>query len=66
MLGTSFLVVTADRLPRGWMLIAVFGSFGALIVVLGNSTMFWLSRHKSRDVRRRPARSDVGGRAVEA
>lgn len=43
MLGTLFLVVTADRLPRGLMLIAVFGAFGVLIVVLGNSTLFWLS-----------------------
>ena len=43
MLGTMFLVITADRLPRGLMLIAVFATFGSLIVVLGNSTIFWLS-----------------------
>jgi predicted MFS family arabinose efflux permease len=43
MLGTLFLVVTTDRLPRGLMLIAVFAAFGVLIVVLGNSTLFWLS-----------------------
>jgi len=43
MLGTLFLVVTADRLPRGLMLIAVFAMFGALIITLGNSTLFWLS-----------------------
>ncbi len=43
MLGTLFLVVTADRLPRGLMLIGVFASFGLLIVLLGNSTLFWLS-----------------------
>ena len=43
MLGTLFLVITADRLPRGLMLIAVFAMFGSLIVVLGNSTIFWVS-----------------------
>ena len=43
MFGTMFLVITADRLPRGLMLIAVFATFGSLIVVLGNSTIFWLS-----------------------
>lgn len=43
MLGTLFLVATADRLPRGLMLIAVFALFGALLIVLGNSTIFWLS-----------------------
>ena len=43
MLGTLFLVVTADRLPRGLMLIAVFALFGGLLIVLGNSTIFWLS-----------------------
>lgn len=42
-LGTLFLVFTADRLPRGLMLIGVFALFGALVVVLGNSTLFWLS-----------------------
>lgn len=42
-LGTLFLVATADRLPRGLMLIAVFGTFGILVVALGNSTLFWLS-----------------------
>jgi MFS family permease len=43
MLGTLFLVVTGDRLPRGLMLIGVFASFGLLIVLLGNSTLLWLS-----------------------
>jgi MFS family permease len=43
MLGTLFLVATADRLPRGLMLIAVFATFGSLILVLGNSTWFWVS-----------------------
>jgi MFS family permease len=43
MLGTLFLVFTADRLRRGLMLIGVFLTFGALLVVLGNSTLFWLS-----------------------
>lgn len=41
--GTMFLVVVADRLPRGLMLIAVFATFGGLLLVLGNSTVFWLS-----------------------
>jgi MFS family permease len=43
MCGTIFLVVVADRLPRGLMLIAVFATFGGLLLVLGNSTVFWLS-----------------------
>lgn len=43
MLGTLFLVATADRLPRGLMLIGVFASFGLLVVLLGNSTLLWLS-----------------------
>ena len=43
MLGTAFLVFAADRLRRGLMLIGVFLTFGALLVVLGNSTLFWLS-----------------------
>lgn len=43
MLGTLLLVVVADRLPRGLMLITVFATFGSLIIVLGNSTIFWLS-----------------------
>ena len=43
MFGTALLVVTADRLPRGLMLVAVFATFGVLVVVLGNSTAFWLS-----------------------
>ena len=43
MLGTLLLVFTGDRLRRGLMLIGVFATFGALLVVLGNSTIFWLS-----------------------
>mgnify|MGYP001238210424 CR=1 FL=1 len=43
MLGTLLLVLVADRLPRGLMLITVFATFGSLIIVLGNSTIFWLS-----------------------
>jgi predicted MFS family arabinose efflux permease len=43
MFGTALLVVTADRLPRGLMLVAVFATFGLLVVVLGNSDLFWLS-----------------------
>ena len=43
MLGALLLVLTADRLRRGLMLIGVFVTFGALLVVLGNSTIFWLS-----------------------
>jgi len=43
MLGTMFLVVVADRLPRGMMLVGVFATFGLLLLVLGNSTIFWLS-----------------------
>ena len=43
MFGTLFLVAVADRLQRGLMLIAVFASFGGLILILGNSTIFWLS-----------------------
>ncbi|MDA0351823.1 MAG: MFS transporter [Chloroflexi bacterium] len=43
MIGTLFLVVVGDRLPRGLMLIAVFATFGTLLLVLGNSTVFWLS-----------------------
>ncbi|HJM89965.1 MAG TPA: MFS transporter [Dehalococcoidia bacterium] len=43
MLGMLLLVLAADRVRRGLMLIAVFATFGALLVVLGNSTIFWLS-----------------------
>ena len=43
MFGTALLVVTADRLPRGPMLVTVFVTFGVLVVVLGNSDLFWLS-----------------------
>ncbi|MDP6604872.1 MAG: MFS transporter [Dehalococcoidia bacterium] len=43
MLGMLLLVVVADRLRRGLMLVGVFMTFGALLVVLGNSTAFWLS-----------------------
>ncbi len=43
MFGTALLVVTADRLPRGLMLVSVFVTFGVLVVVLGNSEVFWLS-----------------------
>ena len=43
MLGMLLLVFVADRVRRGLMLIAVFATFGALLVVLGNSTIFWLS-----------------------
>ena len=43
MFGTALLVVTADRLPRGLMLVAVFVTFGVLVVVLGRSDAFWLS-----------------------
>ncbi|MCY4616809.1 MAG: MFS transporter, partial [Chloroflexi bacterium] len=43
MFGTALLVVTADRLPRGLMLVSVFATFGLLVVVLGNSDVFWLS-----------------------
>ena len=42
-LGMLLLVFTADRIRRGMMLITVFMTFGALLVVLGNSTVFWLS-----------------------
>ena len=43
MLGTLLLVFTVDRVRRGLMLIGVFMTFGTLLVVLGNSTIFWLS-----------------------
>lgn len=43
MLGTALLVYAADRVRRGLMLITVFATFGMLLVVLGNSTIFWLS-----------------------
>jgi predicted MFS family arabinose efflux permease len=43
MLGMLFMVFTADRLRRGLMLIGAFAAFGALLVVLDNSTIFWLS-----------------------
>ncbi len=43
MLGMLFLVAAADRLRRGLMLTGVFALFGALLLVLGNSTLFWLS-----------------------
>ena len=43
MFGTALLVFTADRLPRGPLLVAVFVTFGLLVVLLGNSTVFWLS-----------------------
>ena len=42
-LGTTLLVFTSDRLPHGLMLVGVFVTFGLLVVVLGNSTIFWLS-----------------------
>ncbi|MYE47369.1 MAG: MFS transporter [Chloroflexi bacterium] len=43
MFGTALLVFTTDRLPHGLMLVGVFVTFGLLVVVLGNSTVFWLS-----------------------
>ena len=43
MFGTALLVFAADRLPHGPMLVAVFVVFGLLVVLLGNSTVFWLS-----------------------
>jgi MFS family permease len=43
MVGMAFLVFAADRLRRGLMLVAVFASFGVLLVLLGWSTTFWLS-----------------------
>ena len=43
MFGTALLVFTTDRLPHGLMLVTVFVTFGLLVVVLGNSTAFWLS-----------------------
>lgn len=43
MFGALILVLTADRFRRGLMLIGVFVTFGALLMVLGNSTIFWLS-----------------------
>ena len=43
MFGTALLVVTADRLPRGPMLVTVFVTFGVLVVALANSELFWLS-----------------------
>ncbi len=43
MFGTALLVFTTDRLPHGLMLVTVFLTFGLLVVVLGNSTAFWLS-----------------------
>ena len=43
MVGMVFLVGAADRLRRGLMLVGVFAFFGALLLVLGNSTLFWLS-----------------------
>ena len=43
MFGTALLVFTIDRLPRGLMLVGVFVTLGLLVVVLGNSTTFWLS-----------------------
>lgn len=43
MFGTALLVLTADRLPHGPMLVAVLVTLGVLVVVLGNSTVFWLS-----------------------
>ncbi len=42
-LGTALLLLAIDRLPHGLMLVAVFVTFGLLVVVLGNSTIFWLS-----------------------
>ena len=41
--GTALLLITIDRLPHGLMLVAVFVTFGLLVVVLGASTIFWLS-----------------------
>ena len=43
MFGTALLVFTTDRLPHGLMLVTVFVTFGLLVIVLGNSTLFWLS-----------------------
>ena len=43
MFGTALLVFAIDRLPRGLMLVGVFVTLGLLVVVLGNSTTFWLS-----------------------
>ena len=43
MFGTALLVFTIDRLPRGLMLVGVFVTLGLLVVVLGNSTILWLS-----------------------
>ena len=43
MVGMVFLVGATDRLRRGLMLVGVFALFGALLLVLGNSTLFWLS-----------------------
>ena len=42
-LGTTLLVFASDRLPHGLMLVGVFVTLGLLVVVLGNSTIFWLS-----------------------
>ena len=41
--GTALLLFAIDRLPHGLMLVAAFVTFGLLVVVLGNSTIFWLS-----------------------
>ncbi|MCA9832273.1 MAG: MFS transporter [Dehalococcoidia bacterium] len=41
--GTVFLVFAAERFSRGLMLIAVFATFGVLLVLLGSSTLFWVS-----------------------
>ena len=43
MFGTALLVFAIDRLPHGLMLVGVFVTLGLLVVVLGNSTTFWLS-----------------------
>ena len=43
MFGAALLVFAIDRLPRGLMLVGVFVTLGLLVVVLGNSTTFWLS-----------------------
>ena len=43
MLGTALLVFTVGRLPHGPLLVAVFVTFGLLVILLGNSTVFWLS-----------------------
>lgn len=38
--GAALLVFTSDRLPHGLLPAGVFETFGLLVVVLGNSTIF--------------------------